>query len=51
MELGKGGASEEQLDELRASLPGLTSTALRKLLKGAGGDVQLAILKGQSAGF
>jgi len=48
---GKSGVEEAKLDEMRASLPGLTSTALRKLLASAGGDVQLAIVKGQSVGF
>ena len=39
------------MDELRAVFPGKASASIKKLLDGAGGDVQQAIITGQSKGF
>ena len=42
---------EDKIDELRTVFPGKSSTSVKKLLDSAGGDVQQAIILGQSKGF
>ena len=42
---------EDKLDELRTVFPGKPSVAIKKLLDSAAGDVQQAIILGQSKGF
>ncbi len=39
------------MDELRAIFPGKPSASIKKLLDASGGDVQQAIVLGQSKGF
>ena len=42
---------EDKLDQLRAVFPGKPSSAIKKLLDSTAGDVQQAIILGQSQGF
>lgn len=51
VELSATTALEDKLDELRAVFPGKSSAAIKKLLDSAAGDVQQAIISGQSKGF
>ena len=45
------GSIDDKLDELRAVFPSMSSSSIKKMLDAAGGDVQQAIILGQSKGF
>ena len=46
-----GNSTEDKMDELRTVFPGKPSLDIKKLLDQAAGDVQQAIILGQSQGF
>ena len=48
---GGGLDFDDKMDELRAIFPSKSSGQLRKALDASGGDVQQAIIEGQSKGF
>jgi sodium/hydrogen exchanger 8 len=49
--VGISDSTEDKIDELRAVFAGKPTSSIKKLLDAAGGDVQQAIILGQSKGF
>ena len=49
--VGISDSTEDKVDELRAVFAGKPTSSIKKLLDAAGGDVQQAIILGQSKGF